>query len=744
MQNRTLLIAAVVVLFAGCGGDETMGDLEAPAVDPVDSPTADNPLTLTGTGLAGLTLQVRGGSEAVVEAMVGADGAFSIDVPLVDDSENVLTVSQTDGTAESPSVNVTVVHDATPPDTPVLDPVATPTRRPQQSIRGSAEPDAMIVISGGAEDATGMAGSDGRFDIEVTLATAVADITENDLEVVAIDAAGNASDPATTTIVHNPTLPLDPPLLDALPGATSDASVSVSGTADPSVAITITGGDAPAMGTAGADGSFAIDVTLRPNAENVLSVFAVVPATGLSSPPASAVVIHDDIAPDPPNLDPQASPTGADMVRITGLTEPRAAVTIAGGAAEASGDADEDGAFAIDVMLSSDADNELSVVATDAAGNASMSSGLTITQDSSLPVPVTIDPVSSPTATNPVTISGSTEASAAITITGGAADATGTAASDGTFSISVTLNANARNELHVTRDGSGVDTVVVIVHDDMAPAAPELDPIASPTNRSTFDVTGTSEPGARVSISGGTSSAAGTADGTGRFSIPVTIPEDTTTMLSVIATDGAGNSSSPATASVEHSSSVPDAPVVDDAAPPPTSDATHTVTGHITTPAMGVTIVVRGGAMDATGPTDPSTGAFAVDVTLMANTTNNLSVVSVDGAIESPPASVTIEHDDMAPDAPDGSRISLGSPTLATCLARAETINATGGAMSAEAFARVRVRNITAGSINAATTAGGDGSFSTSIRACDGDVLRFTATDAAGNESAPTELTVSM
>ncbi|NIR40422.1 MAG: hypothetical protein GWO22_32165, partial [Actinobacteria bacterium] len=84
-------------------------------------------------------------------------------------------------------------------------------RRPQQSLRGSAEPDAMIVITGGAEEVAGMAGADGRFDVEVTLETAVADITQNDLEIVAVDAAGNASDAAMTTIVHNPTLPLDPP-----------------------------------------------------------------------------------------------------------------------------------------------------------------------------------------------------------------------------------------------------------------------------------------------------------------------------------------------------------------------------------------------------------------------------------------------------------------------------------------------------------------------------------------------------
>ncbi|NIR40421.1 MAG: hypothetical protein GWO22_32160, partial [Actinobacteria bacterium] len=64
-----------------------MGDLEAPMLDPVDSPTAEDPLTISGSGVAGLTVQVRGGSEPVVEAAIGADGAFSVDVALTEDAD---------------------------------------------------------------------------------------------------------------------------------------------------------------------------------------------------------------------------------------------------------------------------------------------------------------------------------------------------------------------------------------------------------------------------------------------------------------------------------------------------------------------------------------------------------------------------------------------------------------------------------------------------------------------------------
>jgi hypothetical protein len=694
-------------------------------------------------GEAGATLQVRGGADALVETQVTGDGSFSIDVPLREDAMNTLLVSQKQGDgAESPSTTVSVVHDGTAPESPELDPVTTPTRRVTVTLRGSAEAGATVAITGGADDASGEVGSDGRFSADVTLNTATAEITENALSVVAVDAAGNASEPVAVTIVHNPNLPLDAPALDDAPGYTNEATVTLTGTTEGGVTITVSGGASAASATASDDGAFSVDVSLTPNTENTLSVFAVNPTTGLSSPPASVVIVHDDVAPEAPSVDPVASPTGAVMIRVTGTSEALARIDVAGGAAAASADADADGAFSVDVTLNEDAVNDLSITATDRAGNTGEAVVVSVEQDSSLPVPVTVDPLTSPTADNPIAITGSTEASVEVRITGGAADVTVTSAADGTFSATVMLTPNARNELHVTRAGSTAETIVVIVHDDVAPDAPALDTLPSPTNRTDIDVSGMSEPNARIAVTGGTGSATGRADATGRFSVATAIPMDATTTLSVIATDRAGNASAPSTVDVTHSSDVPDAPVVDEPSPAPTNVAMHTVTGHITAPGADITIRITGGAAEATGDTDPATGAFSVDVTLSSNAMNELMVMSVEGAIESPPAIVTIVHDDVAPAAPDGGLISLGSPTLATCLARTESINVTGGAGSVEGLARVRVRNITASSTAVQTTAAADGSFSTSIPSCEGDRLSITATDAAGNEGAATEVTV--
>jgi large repetitive protein len=367
---------------------------------------------------------------------------------------------------------------------------------------------------------------------------------------------------------------------------------------------------------------------------------------------------------------------------------------------------------------------------------------VSIEQDSSLEAPVRVNAVPSPTVQNPLELTGSAEPSVEIRIEGGAAPLSSTTDANGQFTVQVQLTANASNTLRVFRLGSTVETVLVVVHDDIAPEAPQLDAIASPTNQTNILVSGTSEPSAHISISGGVNAVNGMAGAAGRFSIQVQIAEDQTTTLTVIATDRAGNTSLASTAMVEHSSNVPDAPILDDASPDPTNEATYVVTGRVASPGPGIDIEIVGGAELASGSTDPLTGSFSVEVTLNANLSNELEVRSVEGEIVSPPALVTIAHDDLAPSAPAANRITVGSPAFPCIGGPIESIGVTGGATAVEGFSRVRVSNLTRNNIQSSTDAAQDGAFTTTILACDGDVLRITATDAAGNTSLPTELTV--
>jgi hypothetical protein len=723
------------MLVAACGGDDRPALLDPPVLDATSSITNMNPIAIAGSGAVGATLEVRGGAEAVVSAVVGRDGRFSVDVPLRADQENDLLASLRDANGEeSTAVALSITHDGTAPEAPVLDPVASPTRRTTSSIRGTTEEGATIRVAGGLAPVEATADASGRFDVEVELTTA-AGAVENMLSITAVDLAGNESLPRTATVIFDPTLSIETPRVDAI-GPTNESTIDVSGSAEAMVGIRVLGGVTEASGAADAAGRFSIAVGLRPNSTNTLYVFATSGTT--TSAAATVDVIHDDVAPEAPSLDPQASPTSLDTISLTGSSEPGATIDVTGAAGAASATADDVGRFVVDVDLTADAINMLEVIATDAAGNPGPSSLMPIEQDSSLPVPIAIDPVASPTRENPITVTGRGETSSMIAITGGASAVDTTTLADGTFSVEVMLRANATNELRFTRPGSGIDTVLTIVHDAIAPSRPTVHPIPSPTGSTTVTVAGTAEPLSTVSVTGGTAAVTGTATSAGRFSFDVGIATDARAMLSVIATDRAGNASAPAVVSVDHSSSTPAAPLLDDAAPAPVNLPTYVLTGSVAEPGEGISIEVSGGMAVAGGSTDPATGTFSVEVALRPNASNELSVVSVEGAITSPPALATIVHDDVAPAAPDATRISSdGSPL---CVVRTST--SVIGTMSAvEARARVRIRNLsTSTTVNTNATDGG--SFTVNVSSCAGDVLAITATDAAGNVSVASEITV--
>lgn len=736
---RYALVAALVGV-AACGGDPDT--LAPPSVDAVDGPTNQNPFPLTGRGEPGATLEVRGGADPVASGRVDDAGRFTVAVPLRADTTNTLIVSQRIGSVESPVVMASVTHDGTPPAMPTLEHVPTPTRRVVVRLRGTTEAMARVVVTDALEDEhEGQADADGRFEISVPLQHAVADLTQNDLSLVAIDAAGNESAPLELTIIHNPNLPLEAPLLDPFPAATAEATVELTGEMDPLVALRASGGaDEDTEVTSDATGRFSITVALRENEANVISLVALVPESGMTSAPTTVTIVHDDIPPAAPEVDPPASPTGAELITLTGFAEAEALVRVMGGAEAAEGDADETGAFRVDVRLNADAANALRVVAIDAANNVSEETLVEVMHDGSLPTPVHVDPVPSPTADNPITLMGRTEADADVEVLGGLGLATATADAEGRWMVEVMLAPNTRNELRVRRVGGEAETLVVVVHDDIPPAAPLLDPVASPTSRATFELTGTSEPFARITVNGGVGVGTATASAIGRFAVAVTIEEDETTTLMATATDRAGNASPAASASVTHSSSVPPAPILDQSAPPPTNRATYVVAGRVAEPGADVMVIVRGGVAEVMGSTNPATGRFSVEVTLATNVENALSVTSRAGALESAAAVATVVHDDIPPAAPDADVISSGSAgSGVTCLLASPSIN--GGAGAVESSARVDLRNARTGTARN-TTAAANGSFSQAIPACGGDRIVLTATDAAGNVSPETEVSV--
>lgn len=113
--------------------------------------------------------------------------------------------------------------DRKPPPAPVVEPVASPTSVPTVVLYGSGEPNATIEVSGGAEVATTTIDAfTSRFFVEVQLATGGdtgALEVPNALDVVAIDGAGNRSEPTRVEITYE--LPHAETLEISVPGLVS-------------------------------------------------------------------------------------------------------------------------------------------------------------------------------------------------------------------------------------------------------------------------------------------------------------------------------------------------------------------------------------------------------------------------------------------------------------------------------------------------------------------------------------------
>ncbi|HEV8324921.1 MAG TPA: Ig-like domain-containing protein [Myxococcota bacterium] len=543
------------------------------------------------------------------------------------------------------------------------------------------------------------------------------------------------------TVLLVPTTP-DAPTLTAPLTVTSAPTVTLSGTSVRGAIVRISGGlvtqNTPVIDAF--DGSFNLDVALRPNAVNTFVAVAVGTTGAESAPSAPVVVVHDDLPPDPPVLDPLPSVTGTPSVPLSGTTEAGAHVDVTGGAAAASADAGTDGRFVAAVNLVPDTTNTLEVTATDAAGNVSAPATAVIEHRTGS---VSVDPLPPYTNLPSVVVTGTAASfGTPIEITGGAAVASGPSdAADGSFAVSVPLITNMVNMLDVHEMGSAAGGVVVtITHDDIAPPPPTVNPPATPTSAVMATIDGSGEAGAMIDLTRTAPSAfsgAATVDSTGAFFVPVDLAPNATNTFVLTQTDLAGNVSV-ATMPVDivQDSTTPDPPAI--TAPPPGTNYTNLpsvmVSGNVANPGAGVMAVVRrdGTEIASTGA-DVTSGAFTVTVTLNPNTTNTLEVFSRVGASDSGVAIVTVIHDDVAPALPVGALITA---TVSSCLL-STTATVTGSAGAVEAGARV-VIDPPAGGATVETTASATGSFTRTVNVgslpCNSSVT-VTAFDAAGNMS---------
>ncbi|HFX1402567.1 TPA: Ig-like domain-containing protein, partial [Pseudomonas aeruginosa] len=666
------------------GNSSTPVTAEAPDFPDAPQVNASNGSVLSGTAEAGVTIVITDGNgNPIGQTSADANGNWSFTPgSQLPDGTVVNVVARDAAGNSSPATSITV--DGVAPNAPVVEPSN------GSELSGTAEPGSSVTLTDGNGNPIGQTTADANGNWSFTPSTPLPDGTV--VNVVARDAAGNSSPPASVTVDA---------VAPATPTVDPSNGTTLSGTAEPGATVTLTDGNGNPIGQVTADGSGNWTFTPSTPLPNgtVVNATATDPSGNASSP---ASVTVDAVAPATPVVNPSNGTT------LSGTAEPGATVTLTDGNGNPIGQVTADGSGNWSFTPTTPLPNGtvVNATATDASGNTSAGSSVTV--DSVAPATPVINP------SNGTTLSGTAEPGSSVTLTDGNGNPIGQVTADGSGNWSFTpstpladgtvVNATATDPAGNT-SGQGSTTV-----DGVAPTTPTV----NLSNGSSLS--GTAEPGSTVILTDGNGNpiAEVTADGSGNWTYTPSTPIANGTVVNVVAQDAAGNSSPGASVTVD--SQAPAAPVLN-----PSNGTTLSGTAE-----PGATVTLTDGNGNPIGQvTADGSGnwSFTPGTPLPNGTVVNATASDPTGNT-SAPASTTV--DSVAPAAP--------------------VVNPSNGAEisgTAEPGATVTLTDGSGNPIGQVTADGsGNWSFTPSTPLADGTVVNATATDPAGNTGGQGSTTV--
>ena len=673
-----------VIVTDPAGNSSTPVTAEAPDFPDAPQVNASNGSVLSGTAEAGVTIVITDGNgNPIGQTSADANGNWSFTPgSQLPDGTVVNVVARDAAGNSSPATSITV--DGVAPNAPVVEPSN------GSELSGTAEPGSSVTLTDGNGNPIGQTTADANGNWSFTPSTPLPDGTV--VNVVARDAAGNSSPPASVTVDA---------VAPATPTVDPSNGTTLSGTAEPGSSVTLTDGNGNPIGQVTADGSGNWTFTPSTPLPNgtVVNATATDPSGNASSP---ASVTVDAVAPATPVVNPSNGTT------LSGTAEPGATVTLTDGNGNPIGQVTADGSGNWSFTPTTPLPNGtvVNATATDASGNTSAGSSVTV--DSVAPATPVINP------SNGTTLSGTAEPGSSVTLTDGNGNPIGQVTADGSGNWSFTpstpladgtvVNATATDPAGNT-SGQGSTTV-----DGVAPTTPTV----NLSNGSSLS--GTAEPGSTVILTDGNGNpiAEVTADGSGNWTYTPSTPIANGTVVNVVAQDAAGNSSPGASVTVD--SQAPAAPVVN-----PSNGTTLSGTAE---PGATVTLTDGNGNPIGQVTADGSGNWSFTPGTPLANGTVVNATASDPTGNTSAPASTTV--DSVAPAAP--------------------VVNPSNGAEisgTAEPGATVTLTDGSGNPIGQVTADGsGNWSFTPSTPLADGTVVNATATDPAGNTSGQGSTTV--
>ncbi|MCT0698599.1 Ig-like domain-containing protein [Pseudomonas aeruginosa] len=673
-----------VIVTDPAGNSSTPVTAEAPDFPDAPQVNASNGSVLSGTAEAGVTIVITDGNgNPIGQTSADANGNWSFTPgSQLPDGTVVNVVARDAAGNSSPATSITV--DGVAPSAPVVEPSN------GSELSGTAEPGSSVTLTDGNGNPIGQTTADANGNWSFTPSTPLPDGTV--VNVVARDAAGNSSPPASVTVDA---------VAPATPTVDPSNGTTLSGTAEPGATVTLTDGNGNPIGQVTADGSGNWTFTPSTPLPNgtVVNATATDPSGNASSP---ASVTVDAVAPATPVVNPSNGTT------LSGTAEPGATVTLTDGNGNPIGQVTADGSGNWSFTPTTPLPNGtvVNATATDASGNTSAGSSVTV--DSVAPATPVINP------SNGTTLSGTAEPGSSVTLTDGNGNPIGQVTADGSGNWSFTpstpladgtvVNATATDPAGNT-SGQGSTTV-----DGVAPTTPTV----NLSNGSSLS--GTAEPGSMVILTDGNGNpiAEVTADGSGNWTYTPSTPIANGTVVNVVAQDAAGNSSPGASVTVD--SQAPAAPVLN-----PSNGTTLSGTAE---PGATVTLTDGNGNPIGQVTADGSGNWSFTPGTPLANGTVVNATASDPTGNTSAPASTTV--DSVAPAAP--------------------VVNPSNGAEisgTAEPGATVTLTDGSGNPIGQVTADGsGNWSFTPSTPLADGTVVNATATDPAGNTGGQGSTTV--
>ncbi|MDG6156806.1 Ig-like domain-containing protein [Lactococcus formosensis] len=614
-------------------------------------------------------------------------------------------------------------------------------------VTGTADPGNTVKIidpATGQEIGSGLADSSGNYSITLAAGSIGANA---DINATATDAAGNVSVPTAgkTPADSGDTTAPDAPAISSVTGNSTDG-YTVTGTAEAGSTVTIKDSTGTVIGTAVADesGNYSVSLPASVGANADITATATDEAGNESTPTTGKTPADsgDTTAPDAPIIT-NVTGNSTDGYTVTGTAEAGSTVTIkdSTGTVIGSGVADGSGNYSVSLPASVGPNADITVTATDEAGNESTPTTGKTPADSGDTTAPDAPAISSVTgnSTDGYTVTGTAEAGSTVTIKDSTGTVIGSGVADGSGNYSVTLPASVGPNADITAtatDEAGNEsapTTGKTPADSGDTTAPDAPAISSVTGNSTdgYTVTGTAEAGSTVTIKDSTGAVIGTAvaDGSGNYSVSLPASVGPNADITATATDEAGNESAPTkdkTPEDPKDSVAPSAPTITNV----TGNSTdgYTVTGKAE---AGSTVEIKNGAGKVIGTAlADSSGNYTVSLpkgSIGANATITATAIDAAGN-ESTPTTGKTPADPKDVTAPD-------SPKVTDVTKNPDGGYNIGG--TAEPGSTVTIKDGN-GNVIASGKTDDSGHFHITLPAGSvkpGDLLNITATDEAGNES---------